>query len=202
MQKSHLMMFFINLLCNYRKEMKLSVNHHFNSFGGRLLSILPSVELLKMLGFLLLSLYSLASNAVVQNPISLTNFVKQEYKINSSEANHFSDQLASVPDFLQEGSIFNLDKANEHFNDLQKDFQIVEVPLWLYGTWRSESQTQDFVHVYGEGTSNEKIVTNVEIFDVVGDVISSSKKVYSIVYPGSISSITRAANLDEYQITL
>ncbi|MDJ0626520.1 MAG: hypothetical protein QNJ31_09180 [Candidatus Caenarcaniphilales bacterium] len=155
--------------------------------------------------FLILLLISQSSSEQVY--ASITSFPQTNNKtlsnitVNSStDEEDFSKSLESAPSFLKQGEIFNLEVLNDRFKGLKKEMKVVEVPQWLYGTWKSNKQVQDFAYIYGKGPSNKSIEVSVDTYDVVGDIKSSDDKIYSIVSPGIINVINRSKDIDEYQI--
>jgi hypothetical protein len=114
----------------------------------------------------------------------------------------FSEQVSAIPEFLQKGKIFNYEFTQKYFENLQKQVSIIEIPIWAYGTWKSDKQIQDFALVYGETSNSKPVEVNIDIYDVIGDLESEDGKIYSLITPGNIQKVLRAQNLMEYQIML
>jgi hypothetical protein len=114
----------------------------------------------------------------------------------------FSSSLSPVPAFLKEGETFDKSFVEGYYKYLQKEVKVSEVPPWIYGTWKSDKQVQDFTYIYGNGLVSENIELNIDTYDTIGDVKAADKKIYTIISLGSIDSLVRGSNLVEYQINL
>jgi len=146
---------------------------------------------------------SLPSQAMATGSFHASSLIEADRKLSFPEIdNHFAKAQKEVPFFLKEGNAFDLELTKNYFKQLQTRTKVVEVPNWLYGSWKSNKQTQDFIHIFGEGSNNLLIEVKVETTDMVGDIEGADGKVYSIVIPGAMSEIKRNANLIEYQISL
>jgi|LakMenEpi03Aug12_release.lakeMendotaPanAssembly.Ray.scaffolds.fasta_scaffold10755_4 hypothetical protein len=156
------------------------------------------------LAFLLLALLSNSLSSIDKAQASSINLQNEKFLLSQSKSadNVFPDKVEAIPDFLKEGQIFDKDLTGQYFLKMQQEMKVVEIPIWIYGTWKGNKQIQDFSYIYGEGISKDIKELNVEVYDSVGDIQTEAGRIYSIVSAGYIDNVVRGLEIIEYQITI